>query len=693
MRSSHRLSPRLPHQKQNIAAAKNSPKNAAVNKAAAGAANNNKSAANKSAPAAMTLLEAISTRSDLTTFTAVLGLVGVDDELDQPLAATTVFAPTNAAMDAFARGALGEPSANGTDLLRDRYFTLLRRVVAAAAGVGTNVTGTYSMFGGQYVRLAPGREAGAMNKAGEVGGEEPLPAAALVASVVMPGGAVETASVVPGGGAIDLGPNGAVYVVDRVLRPADVILVTPRAAGVSVAGVKTTTTTTGEQAAAASGARATNAPASNATPAGSSRNATSATAAAAITRAPTAGAAALLAADPGLSSFSRLAALLAPELLASSAAAPLTLFAPSNAALDAYLSRAHGLATAEAAAKAIESLPDAAAAVEAAAGAAQAALAAMAAEKEQAAAAGALAGPAVAAAAARNAAAAADADAAQRRLQGLLVLRANLTAAVAYHASPGLALDGATLLEGGRLLPTLLAEGPAPPAAALAAAAAAAAEVAAVAVPAAGADATLTPAAAPAAVVVRSGDVPTKMLAAKAGGNGLGAPLLLGDLGSSAAIVGSAYSGDDALHTIDAVLQPSPVAGAPAPEPGTVVEGGAGDVAVPSADGWTTIAMPPALAAAAGGGINATAAGGGANGTSADAAAGARGGFDISTRNNYIQNAMQANIVRAIRGGISVQQAAIRNNYIANLAPYNTPLYYLSPGGGYGGYGGGYWMG
>lgn len=56
---------------------------------------------------------------------------------------------------------------------------------------------------------------------------------------------------------------------------------------------------------------------------------------------------------------------------------------------------------------------------------------------------------------------------------------------------------------------------------------------------------------------------------------------------------------------------------------------------------------------------------------------------------------MQANIHRALAGGMSVHQAAVYNGALANLAPYSTPYYFLMPTpAAYSGYGyGGYWMG
>jgi hypothetical protein len=505
--------------------------------------------------------------------------------------------------------------------------TLLRRVAASAAGVDALGNGVYSTYGGQDVRL---------KKDGTVLVATALPAARGVeARVVAASGDAE--------GTIDLGNNGRVYVVDRVLRPADVVVAADEAL------MKT---------------------------AGGREPSNKKNAAAAPTTAPNPDTLRLLlAADADVSHFARLLQLLAPELVASAASAPMTVFAPSNAALDAYLERAHGLKSLHELDKAVTvALPAAAKLVESTAATATAAAASGAKSTK----------PSDTAAAA--AVAAADA---QKELQRLLALRANLTAAVAYHVSPGLAVDGATLLEGGRLLPTLLTargagagDSAAVPVVAAANGVVGGEEQAhnkAAAVAATTATTAATAAATPPA---------TKMIGARAGGNGQGAALMLGDLGSSAVVLRSALAGDDALHVLDAVLLGSADPSAAGPSPGVAVVGGDGDVAVASVDGMTTVAVEPAAPAAASSGDD----------------AGARGGYDLAIRNQIIQNSIQANIVRALSGGMSVHQAAVYNSALANLAPYNTPYFYLmqpyngTPG--YGGYGygttnaySGYWMG
>ena len=598
----------------------------ALNAGSAAAANNKKAAAvpaavpaaNKPAPATAkttpTLFAAISAHPDLSSFAEALRLIGVDDELSQPDARTTVFAPTNAALDAFAREAAGAAGSSGGEaptaaLLSERYATLLRRVVANGAGVDLRGDGVHTTYGGQEVRVAKNGDGALVATA--------LPASRGVEARVL--GAAE--------GAIDLGANGRVYLVDRVLHPEDVILA-------RVEAPWKPNTRSGSNKAA---------------PGPSNTTTTTATTAATTANNPDT-LRAMLAADADLSSFSRLLQLLAPELLAAAAtAAPVTVFAPSNAAVDAYLGGAHagaGLASVDDVERAVTvARPAAAKRVEAAAAAATAAAAAGARSTR----------PSEAAAA--SAAAAAEA---QKELQRLLRLRADLTAAVAYHVSPGLAVDGATLLEGGRLLPTLLAAAAAP-AEGQPVRPASDTRAAAVVGERAGDG---HPAAAP--VLASTAPLATKMIGARAGGDGKGAAVMLGDLGSSAAVLSSALAGDDGLHKLDALLAFAADPAAEGPSPGVAVAGGGGDVAVPSADGLTSDAV----------------------------AGGARGGLDVGVRNSIIQNAMQANIHRALAGGMSVHQAAVINGQIASLAPFATPYFYLLQRAPYAsGYNGGYWMG
>lgn len=542
-------------------------------------------------PQQPTLFASIAARPELSSFAAALRLIGAADELDQPNARTAVFAPSNAAMDAFARELLGDAKATAAESLLSpaagpRYAPLLRRLAAASAGVaapGAGAPVVFLTYGGQQLKVS--KVANNKNAASA----RPMVVAMSEATPAAPTTPTLTTTTLL---AADLGDNGAIYVVDRVLKPADVL----------VAATPSNT----------------KAPAEAKQPQQPQQSQKLA----------------LLAADADVSSFARLAELLlSPEALSASSP-PLNVFAPRNAAINAYLDRAHGFKSVEEAEGALSSLPVAASMVEK-----------MAATGDKTA-----------------------SEGAQKQLQRLLALRSDLTAVVAYHVSPSLALDAATLSEGGRTLPTLLAVG-------------------------AGGDkaagAAIPPATSPNAAA------PVRMLGVKAGAGGV----MLSDAESapaagaqaSAKILGTWMAGDDALHKLDAVL-------AVAPQPldeaamlamvGKLVEGGDGDVAVVAADGLMTEGVK---------GVDGSA-------SATTTPSGARG-WDITIRNQIIQNSIQSNIHRALTGGMTVQQAALYNSALANLAPYGqVPLYYLMPprGGGsysysgsYGGsgYGGGYWLG
>jgi hypothetical protein len=543
-------------------------------------------------PQQPTLFASIAARPELSSFAAALRLIGAADELDQPNARTAVFAPSNAAMDAFARELLGDAKATAAEWLLSpaagpRYAPLLRRLAAASAGVAAPGAGApvdFLTYGGQQLKVS--KLANNKNAASA----RPMVVAMSEATPAAPTTPTLTTTTLL---AADLGDNGVIYVVDRVLKPADVL----------VAATPSNT----------------KAPAEAKQPQQHQQSQKLA----------------LLAADADVSSFARLAELLlSPEALSASSP-PLNVFAPRNAAINAYLDRAHGFKSVEEAEGALSSLPVAASMVEK-----------MAATGDKTA-----------------------SEAAQKQLQRLLALRSDLTAVVAYHVSPSLALDAATLSEGGRTLPTLLAVG-------------------------AGGDKAAGAASVPPATSPNAA-APVRMLGVKAGAGGV----MLSDAGSapaagaqaSAKILGTWMAGDDALHKLDAVL-------AVAPQPldeaamlamvGKLVEGGDGDVAVVAADGLMTEGVK---------GVDGSA-------SATTTPSGARG-WDITIRNQIIQNSIQSNIHRALTGGMTVQQAALYNSALANLAPYGqVPLYYLMPprGGGsysysgsYGGsgYGGGYWLG
>lgn len=208
-------------------------------------------------PAAKTesFTAALSDQPDLSSFRALLKFIGADDELTAATDADIiVFAPTNAALDAFAKEMTGDAKATAKDLLQEKYVPLLAHVASAHVTEDDDDNGIYNALGGQTLLVS-----GSGDDAERVA---MLPSNKSTANILREE---------------DLGEAGDLYVIDRVLKPDDVY----------------------------------------ASPADAFK------------------------ADPELATYGRLVTALAPELVSSvNAGAPSTVFVPTSAALNKYLTSA-----------------------------------------------------------------------------------------------------------------------------------------------------------------------------------------------------------------------------------------------------------------------------------------------------------------------------------------------------------------
>jgi uncharacterized surface protein with fasciclin (FAS1) repeats len=154
---------------------------------------------------------AVAAQADLSSFAAVLKFVGADDELATATDADLiVYAPTNAALDAFAKEMTGNAKATAKDLLQPQYMPLLTHVVASHVTEDDDDDGVYVSFGGQKLLAVEADDDDDSKKAGAAkyeGTVTVLPSKKVSANILREE---------------DLGGAGDLYVVDRVLKPDDV---------------------------------------------------------------------------------------------------------------------------------------------------------------------------------------------------------------------------------------------------------------------------------------------------------------------------------------------------------------------------------------------------------------------------------------------------------------------------------------
>jgi uncharacterized surface protein with fasciclin (FAS1) repeats len=151
---------------------------------------------------------ALANQPNLSSFAAVLKFIGADDELTAATDADIIaFAPTNAALDAFAKQMIpSNPKATAKDLLNDKYYALLAHVAASHVAEDDDDDGVYNSFGGQKLLVS-----------GDDDDDDNDKAAPPTVSVV---GAPKNAAKILR--EEDLGSAGDIYVVDRVLTPSNV---------------------------------------------------------------------------------------------------------------------------------------------------------------------------------------------------------------------------------------------------------------------------------------------------------------------------------------------------------------------------------------------------------------------------------------------------------------------------------------
>lgn len=199
-------------------------------------------------PAAKTesITKALSGQPDLSTFAAALKFVGADDEFAAATNADViVYAPTNAAFDAFAKEMMpGNSKATGKDLLQPQYLPLLTHVLASHVTEDDDNDGVYRSFANGQALLLEADDAGAGEGDDDGYGDDDGPSEANNNSTAAPEPSspeqspeyLGTVQVLPSKKVsanlvreLDLGDAGDIYVVDRVLTP-DNVYATPTAA-------------------------------------------------------------------------------------------------------------------------------------------------------------------------------------------------------------------------------------------------------------------------------------------------------------------------------------------------------------------------------------------------------------------------------------------------------------------------------
>jgi uncharacterized surface protein with fasciclin (FAS1) repeats len=151
---------------------------------------------------------AVAAQADLSSFAAVLKFVGADDELAAATDADIiVYAPTNAALDAFAKEMTGNANATAKDLLQPQYMPLLTHVVASHVTEDDDDDGVYKSFGGQALLAADAEDDDDKKGPKYEGTVTTLPSKKVTANILREE---------------DLGEAGDLYVIDRVLKPDDV---------------------------------------------------------------------------------------------------------------------------------------------------------------------------------------------------------------------------------------------------------------------------------------------------------------------------------------------------------------------------------------------------------------------------------------------------------------------------------------
>jgi hypothetical protein len=151
----------------------------------------------------------------------VLNFVGVADELTVATDAdVVVYAPTNAAMDAFAKELTGNPKATAKDLLQPQYFPVLAHVVASHITDDDDDDGVYKSFGGQSLLAVEADDGDADDDSTKKAGSAAAAAKYEGTVAVLPSKKI-TANILR---EEDLGDSGDLYVIDRVLKPDDVFL-------------------------------------------------------------------------------------------------------------------------------------------------------------------------------------------------------------------------------------------------------------------------------------------------------------------------------------------------------------------------------------------------------------------------------------------------------------------------------------